>query len=67
MTDITSTQTEPTTSADPEAALEHYMTEIRRLHAETEADHAVIERLKLETRALRADTRAILDRLSAAA
>lgn len=62
------------TPADYEAALDWYLAEMQRLHEKMRRDQAEIDRLTVETAALkedgerlRAETRAILQRLNARA
>jgi Tfp pilus assembly protein PilN len=46
-----------------EAEIDRYLAEMKRLNELMRKDQAEIDRLKAETRAMQADTRAIIDRL----
>jgi hypothetical protein len=63
MDELFSTQTQPKTVADYKAAIAQLIAEMSRLNHSMQSDRAEIERLKVETRDIQAETRAILTSL----
>lgn len=60
MDNVISAQPLPQNAADYEAAVEQLLAEVKRLNQHMQSDRADIERLKDETRTLKAETRALL-------
>ncbi len=65
MDELTTVETTPQQSTEYEAAMEHYLTDIRRLRQEMADSQRRIEQSRAETRALLDSTRALLDKLAA--
>jgi uncharacterized small protein (DUF1192 family) len=66
MDNLVSRQSAPRTATDYEAAIEQMLAEMKRLNEQMATDRAEIERLRVETQRLKAETRAVLETLGVA-